>query len=171
MEKRFEFKQAELLNTAMKNNGVRYLFIGKGAAIMLGYSDATQDVDIFVDKTPENNERVLAALTQMGFQVSKEMEAEIKRGKDFVQLRNGPFDIDLIFAPDGIESFSAAWKKHVDVEGFPVCSIEDIIKSKKAANRQKDRESISRLEEFKNYLSEKGKKHLKNEEEGNGIAP
>ena len=33
---------------------------------------------------------------------------EILRGKDFIQLKNGPFDLDLIFAPDGIESFAHA---------------------------------------------------------------
>ena len=36
--------------------------------------------------------------------------AEIERGKDFIQLKNCPFDLDLIFAPDGIESFQDAWR-------------------------------------------------------------
>jgi hypothetical protein len=45
--------------------------------------------------------------------------AEILRGKDFVQLKNGPFDLDLVFAPDGIEHFEDAWRRRIDVEGFP----------------------------------------------------
>jgi hypothetical protein len=73
------------------------------------------------------------------------------RGKDFVQLRNGPFDLDLVFAPDGIETFSGPWKRHVNVEGFPVCHPDDIIASKKAANRVKDRESLPRLRAFRDY--------------------
>jgi hypothetical protein len=40
----------------------------------------------------------------------------------------------------------------VVVEGFPVCHIDDIIASKVAANRQKDRESLPRLEAFRRYL-------------------
>jgi hypothetical protein len=32
----------------------------------------------------------------------------IERGKDFVQIRSGPFDLDLVFAPDGIERFDEA---------------------------------------------------------------
>jgi len=36
---------------------------------------------------------------------------------------------------------------------FPVAALADIIKSKKAANRQKDRESIPRLEAFAAYLA------------------
>jgi hypothetical protein len=46
---------------------------------------------------------------------------------------------ELIFAPDGIERFEDAWSRRVDVEGFPVCHIDDIIASKAATNRQKDR--------------------------------
>jgi hypothetical protein len=75
----------------------------------------------------------------------------IERGKDFVQIRSGPFDLDLVFAPDGIERFDEAWARHVDVEGFAVCHPDDIIASKTAANRVKDRESLPRLRAFRDY--------------------
>jgi hypothetical protein len=35
--------------------------------------------------------------------------------------------------------------------------IDDIIASKRAANRQKDRESLQRLEDFRAYLRTKGR--------------
>jgi hypothetical protein len=35
--------------------------------------------------------------------------------------------------------------------GFPVCHIDDIIASKEAANRAKDRESLARLRTFRDY--------------------
>lgn len=76
---------------------------------------------------------------------------EIERGKDFVQLKNGPFDLDLVSAPDGIERFAEAWQRRVVVDGFPVCHLDDIIASKVAANRAKDRESIDRLRSFRDY--------------------
>jgi hypothetical protein len=57
----------------------------------------------------------------------------------------------LIFAPDGIERFTDAWERRVDVEGFPVCHLDDIIASKRAAHRQKDLESLPRLEAFREY--------------------
>jgi hypothetical protein len=62
---------------------------------------------------------------------------EVLRGKDFIQLKNGPFDLDLVFAPDGIERFEDAWRRRTQIEGFPVCHIDDIILSKQAANRSK----------------------------------
>ncbi len=64
-----------------------------------------------------------AALGQLGFELTDEKEAEIRRGKDFIQLKNGPFDLDLIFAPDGILDFNRAWSRRVEVEGFPVCHL------------------------------------------------
>jgi hypothetical protein len=93
----------------------------------------------------------LPALRRLGFVLTDAQAVEITRGKDFVQLKNGPFDLDLIFAPDGIERFSDAWNRHVEVEGFPVCHIDDIIASKAATNRQKDRESLPRLRSFRDY--------------------
>jgi hypothetical protein len=66
-------------------------------------------------------------------------------------LKNGPFDLDLVFAPDGIERFEDAWQRRVVVNGFPVCHPDDIIASKVAANRVKDRESLGRLRSFRDY--------------------
>ena len=91
------------------------------------------------------------ALRDLGFPLTDLQSAEIERGKDFVQIREGPFDLDLVFAPDGIERFEAAWHRRVDVEGFPVCHLDDIIASKAAANRVKDRESLPRLRAFRDY--------------------
>jgi len=44
---------------------------------------------------------------------------------------SGSFDLDLVFAPDGIESFEAAWRE--------------------AANRVKDRETLPQLRAFLDY--------------------
>jgi hypothetical protein len=59
--------------------------------------------------------------------------------------------MDLVFAPDGIATFADAWRRHVEVEGFPVCHPDDIIASKEAANRVRDRESLPRLRAFREY--------------------
>jgi hypothetical protein len=148
----FEFRQAEELREAFSRQGVRYLFIGKAGAIILGFPDTTQDVDIFPFKEEENGRRLVAALRDLGFTLPPERESEIVRGKDFVEIKDGPFDVDLVFAPDGIETFEEAWARRIEFEGFAVCSIDDIIASKEAANRQKDRESLERLRQFREYL-------------------
>lgn len=151
MSRAFEYRQAEEIRERFAAHGVRYLFIGKSGAILLGFPDTTQDADLFIENSPSNNRALVAALHDLGFSLSIDQAAEIERGKDFVQLKNGPFDLDLVFAPDGIERFTDAWKRHVDVEGFPVCHPDDIIASKEAANRVKDRESLPRLRSFAEY--------------------
>jgi hypothetical protein len=147
----FEYRQAQEIRDALARHGCRYLFIGKSGAILLGYPDTTQDADLFVERSPQNGRALAAALREMGFALTDEQAGDIERGKDFVQLKNGPFDLDLVFAPDGIERFSDAWRRHVDVEGFPVCHIDDIIASKAATKRQKDLESLPRLRSFREY--------------------
>src|SRR5690349_14392265 len=147
----FEYRQAQEIRDAFAQHGVRYPFIWKSGAILLGFPDTTQDADLFVDRSAENGRAAVAALKELGFLLTGAQANDIERGKDFVQLKNGPFDLDLVFAPDGIERFSDAWKRHVDVEGFPVCHPDDIIASKAAANRRKDRESLDRLRAFREY--------------------
>ena len=147
----FEYRQAEEIRDAFARRGVRYLFIGKSGAILLGFPDTTQDADIFVEKSQDNARALVGGLRELGFALTADQEAEILQGKDFVQLKNGPFDLDLVFAPDGIERFSDAWLRHVEVEGFPVCHIDDIIASKAAAKRQRDLESLPRLRSFREY--------------------
>jgi len=151
MAARFDYAQAEEIRDAFARHGVRYLFIGKSGAILLGFPDTTQDADLFVEKAASNGRAVVAALRELGFGLEESQEADIERGKDFVQLRSGPFDLDLVFAPDGIETFAEAWRRRIDVEGFPVCHLDDIIASKAATNRVKDRESLPRLRAFREY--------------------
>jgi hypothetical protein len=151
----FDYRQAQELKDALALHGVRYLFIGKAGAIILGFPDTTQDADLFVERSPENGRRLAAALAALGFGLSPEQAAEIERGKDFIQIRNGPFDVDLVFAPDGIESFEQAWGRRVEVEGYPVCHLDDIIASKEAADRVRDREVLPRLRAFREYWMKK----------------
>ena len=153
----FEYRQAEEIRDAFARYGVRYLFIGKSGAILLGYPDTTQDADVYVEKSLQNGRALVIALRELGFEIDDAQQSDIERGRDFVQMKNGPFDLDLIFAPDGIETFEDAWRRHINVEGFLVCSLDDIIGSKAAANRKKDRESLERLRAFREYYKNKNR--------------
>jgi len=151
----FDYRQAQEVRDAFARHNVQYLFIGKSGAILLGFPDTTQDAYLYLQKSAPNGLSAVRALLELGFIITPDQQQEIERGKDFIQLKNGPFDLDLIFAPDGIERFEDAWGRHVDVEGFPVCHIDDIIASKAATNRQKDKESLPRLRAFSEYWKSK----------------
>ena len=149
MGARFDYAQAEEIRDVFARHGVRYLFLGKSGAILLGFPDTTQDADVFVERTMANGLALVAALRKLGFTLTDVEAAEVARGKVFVQLKNGPFDLDLVFAPDGIETFAHAWRRRVEVA--PVCHLDDIIASKAAANRVRDREVLPRLRAFREY--------------------
>ena len=113
-------------------------------------------MDIFPSKEKLNCERLVAALKELGFDLNEELEEAILVGKDFIQIRGGPFPIDIVFAPDGIISFEDAQRRSEMLGGIFCCaSIEDIIESKKAAGRQRDKEELPRLELFRKELRNK----------------
>lgn len=155
MAEPFSYAQAQEVGRVFSRHRVRYLFLGKSGAIILGFPDTTQDADLFVEKSPENGRALVAALRDLGFPLTEDQEEELVRGKDFNQIRSGPFDLDIIYAPDGIETFEDAERRSLVVEGLPVCHIDDIIRSKEEANRVKDRESLPRLRAFRDWWVER----------------
>ena len=153
----FDFRQAELLADIFKEFDVDYLFIGKSGALILGFPGTTQDVYIYPKKNPENGKNIVKALKKLGFKLDKITQQAIIIGKDFVQIKSGPFDIDLVFAPDGFESYEEVKKNSVLIDKFPVAHIDDIIKSKKAANRERDILELPLLRDFADVLKKRRK--------------
>jgi hypothetical protein len=141
--------QAQEVARAFAAAGVEYLFIGKGGAILLGFPGTTQDVDVFPAKDAANGRRLVTAVRHLGFSIDDAIERDIIAGKDFIQLTDGPFDLDIVFAPDGIENFDAAKQRAVTEGIFPVANIRDIIASKTASNRMKDRVDLHLLDLFR----------------------
>lgn len=153
----FNPAQAQEVAAAFAKHEVDYMFIGKSGAILLGYPGTTQDVDVYPRKDPENCERIIRALEALDFHLDENLRDEIVRGKDFVQIKAGPFDIDLVFAPDGIESYEQAKSRMDTSSGFPVLNIRDIIASKRSAGRPRDAVELPLLEAFREVYEGRGK--------------
>jgi hypothetical protein len=151
MTKPREFRplQAEEIARAFSDEQVDYLFIGKSGAILLGYPGTTQDVDVFPARSPKNGRRIVRALRRIGFEIHSTLEQEIVAGKDFVQIKTGPFDVDLVFAPDGINNFEEAKARGLTEGIFRVANLRDIIASKRASGRKKDEVELPLLEDFR----------------------
>ncbi len=145
----FQPEQAREVAAMFVKHGIDYLFIGKSAAILLGFPSVTQDIDVFPNNEKQNCERLIAALLELGFELSEKTRLDILSGVDFVQINQDPFDIDLVFAPDGIENFEVARKRMTLIENFPIANIRDIIASKKASGRKKDLYDLPMLEDFR----------------------
>ena len=104
---------------------------------------------MFPAKDADNGRRIVDAVRQLGFAIDDTVERDIIAGKDFIQLTDGPFDLDIVFAPDGIENYVEAKRRSVTEGIFPVANIRDIIASKKASNRMKDRMDLYLLDLFR----------------------
>ncbi len=151
----FQPEQAREVAEVFAKYKIEYLFIGKSGAILLGYPATTQDVDLFPKKSEENCRRIVSALKEIGFELSEENEDKIIKGVDFVQLNQDPFDLDLIFAPDGIESFEKAKERMIQLDEFPIANIRDIIASKIASGREKDLNDLPLLQDFQEEFERK----------------
>ena len=83
----FEYRQAQEIRDVFLRHNIKYLFIGKSGAILLGFPDTTQDADLYVEKNPANCENLVQALQDLGFQIMEQQAREIRRGKDFIVAR------------------------------------------------------------------------------------
>src|SRR5207245_11580567 len=71
----FEYQQAQEIRDVLARHGVRYLFIGKSGAILLGFPDTTQDADLFVERSAENSRALAAALKELGLALPETQES------------------------------------------------------------------------------------------------
>ncbi len=152
MGKYLEFIQK--LITLFNSKNIEYMIIGGGAAILQGYNGVTQDIDLYIKKEYSNNRKVLDALLELGFVLSEPEQINILKGKSFIQF-DEPFELDLVFDPDGFENYEEALQYKILIQGIPVMSLKGIIKSKKAANRKKDKLAIPMLLDFERFLKRK----------------
>jgi tRNA nucleotidyltransferase/poly(A) polymerase len=133
---------------SFQKHEVRYIVIGGIASVLYGVPRATFDLDILIDATPENTQRLLDALLEAGMgtasltNVNEILSNEITIFKDRVR-------IDVQTSTPGL-NFQDAWahRNTLEYQGqqFYVASREDLIASKKAAGRAVDLEDVRLLE-------------------------
>lgn len=133
---------------SFQSHEVRYLVIGGIAAVLHGVPRATFDLDILIEATPTNAERLLAALLEAGLGTAalitptELLANEITIFQDRVR-------IDVQTSTPGIQ-FEEAWQAKEAMtfqrQTFYVASRDDLIASKRAAGRAVDLEDIRMLE-------------------------
>ena len=131
----------------------RFLVVGAHALAVQGVPRATQDLDIWVDPTPENADRVWTALVRFGAPLEAlgiERE-DFVRPETVVQIGLPPNRVDFLTTISGVTSFSEAWTERVDagVDGqtVPFLGRRALIANKRAAGRLKDLADIEALGE------------------------
>jgi hypothetical protein len=136
---------------ALVASHARFLVVGAHALAVHGYPRATVDIDIWVEPSPENAERVWTALAafgaplgDLGIQVQ-----DLTRTDVVAQLGLPPNRIDILTGVSGL-TFDEAWAARIEepVEGVrvPVLGLVELLKNKRAAGRDKDRADVNGLE-------------------------
>ena len=146
-----EFRPQDILEV-LDRHGVRFVLIGGLAAILHGASHLTTDVDIVPYESKDNLTRLSAALRELDarirvsgepdgvpFDHSAESLARVRTWN----LQTAKGDLDIAFEPSGTHGYDDLARDAVvmRVRGsdVPVASLADVIRSKEAAGRERDR--------------------------------
>lgn len=128
---------------------VRFLLVGAYALALHGRPRATGDLDVWVDATPENAARVMAALTEFGAPMDQIAESDFARPGIVYQIGVAPGRIDILTQLTGL-AFADAWPNRVQhAFGDVECNVigrDDFLRNKRATGRLKDVADIEGLE-------------------------
>jgi hypothetical protein len=139
------------LLAALNGNGVRFLVVGAHALAAHGVPRATGDLDLWVERTPDNAERIWRALAEFGAPLDtlNLRSTEFERPDQVIQLGLPPYRIDLLTAISGVE-FADAWEDRLTGTLFEVpvgfLGRAAFIRNKQATGRPKDLEDVRSLE-------------------------
>jgi len=129
---------------------VRYVVIGATAFPVHGYARATLDIDIFIEATPDNGRRTLAALKDVGYDVTDITLEDLLTKKLLIRQYILETDIHPFVAG---ATFEEVWKNRVEdrIGQTPAsfASLDDLIRMKQAAGRPKDLEDLRVLMRLK----------------------
>ena len=146
-----EFRPEQLLEVLTRRR-VRYVLIGGFAAVIHGSPYLTTDLDVVPDAAPDNLEHLSDALTELHAKVWTESDPEgVPFDHDATSLAskrmwNLVTDLgwlDIAFEPSGTQGYADVARDavHLTILGVEVdvASLADVIRSKEAAGRDKDR--------------------------------
>ncbi len=136
----------------LKEKRVRYLIVGGFAYSYYAEPRYTKDIDIFVEASEKNAQKIISAITEF-WQREPGLKMKDLLNKDvIIQLGYAPVRIDIITSCTAIK-FYKAWKNRVkanygDIDIFFI-SLNDLIKNKRSTGRKRDLLDAQYLERVK----------------------
>lgn len=150
------------LIASLVKNEVRFIVVGGFAVIYYGVSRGTGDLDLLVEPTRSNGERVLKAFRELGLSF-EDLDASDFENAIFLAFGFEPDAVDVLTITPGIDYATA----HARANQFSVSPemkvkiihIDDLIANKTSLNRQGakallDQYDVQELVRIKNQKSE-----------------
>jgi hypothetical protein len=133
----------------LNDNQVKYLIIGGYAVAVHGHPRYTKYLDIWVEMTSDNADRMMTALNQFGFGSLGLSPQDFQTPDQIIQLGYPPNRIDIITTPDGIDfetCYNSKLEIVIDDISINFIDLENLRKNKKASGRLQDLADLENLE-------------------------
>ncbi len=140
----------------LNEHEVKYLIIGAYALALYAAPRNTGDIDIFIERSDENAQKILHALKDFGFCELDVMVDDLIKDDIIIQLGVAPVRIDLLTSISGVDFYDAFSTKALRSFGKTKANFiskEFLIKNKRASGRTKD---LADLELLLGKVSESG---------------
>lgn len=128
--------------------GVRYLIVGGYAVMVHTEPRYTKDLDLWIEPVESNAQKLFVALAKFGAPTSDIRPSDFTEPEVFFQIGMDPVRIDIMTSVSGLD-FAQAWGRKVLVdfggESAPVLCRQDVLRSKIAAGRMRDRRDVKKL--------------------------
>lgn len=140
-----DFKEfLQLLN----DNQVRYLVTGGYAVAFHGYPRYTKDLDIWIELSRDNAQKLIAALDEFGFASLGLSEQDFLEPGTVIQLGHPPNRIDLLTTVTGVD-FETCYRSRivirVDDSDVSFIDLDNLRKNKQAVGRPQDLADLDNL--------------------------
>lgn len=165
-----EFRPRELLEV-LDRHDVRYVLVGGLAAVLHGAPHMTTDLDIVPEEGRRNLEHLSGALAEVGARIRVSGApggVAFDHSADFLaririwNLTTRLGDLDITFEPSGTRGYDdlqgGAVTMSVGNVDVPVASLADVIRSKEAADRPRDRAILPVLREMLSGRTRSGRR-------------
>jgi predicted nucleotidyltransferase len=135
---------------SINNNNVKYVLVGGYSVIFHGFPRTTGDLDIFVEVSKENYQRLNHAFLEFGLSVFDMTEENFLFNKDITVFSFGraPVSIKILKEISGLcfdEVYTNALDTEIEEIQVKIIRLKDLIKNKKASGRAKEINDIENL--------------------------
>ena len=132
----------------LNKHKVDYMVVGGYALAFHGQPRTTGDMDIWIDCTRDNANKLLEVMNEFGMQSLGFKTEDFCEPGIINQIGQPPLRIDILNEIDGVDFKDAIKSKQLFKSGkllIPFIGKEDFLRNKKATGRKKDMEDVKRL--------------------------
>lgn len=141
-------KDYEELLKYFNKHKVKYCIVGAFALAFHAQPRYTKDMDILIEATLDNGQKIVDALADFGFGSLKLSPEDFSEEKQVIQLGYEPVRVDLLTSIEGVD-FAGVWERKVNgkygEQKAYFIGLKDLTKNKLASARLQDKADLKVL--------------------------